>query len=353
MAVPFTRLLSQVLDNHNLKLHDALRRFDGIVGVLGMKGKIQFETGGGEDFKERILYGENTNAAFRGKNDQIPTNDDEGITMAEVPQRVFSMSLVINQVERDQVAEGSRWAIGNLVQDKTKQARSTYIRIWADKLRQATPGASDPFTLLPSGTSGTINGILSPVAPASAAGTTAGISRADNSWWRNQYTNTSIDISAEAGRASLYNLSYALCVRGNSKEDEPDFGIVGTAVLGDLVAAADTLRRGTFTDQAMVKAGFENYMFYNAALIRDSSTRFTGKCAFITTRDLGIKVLRSQAGKYTKEMFDEENNLGSIPIFMSPFKQDIDTLNDVSTGYCVASLVPSLLDTHGLADNII
>src|SRR3990167_2806421 len=147
--------------------------------------------------------------------------------MASVPQKVISGSVVINQIERDQVAEGSKWAIGNLMKDKVKQFKSTWVRTNADALRQATPGANDPYTLLPSGTSGTINGILSPVAPATAAGTTAGVSRADNSWWRNQYTNSSIDISAEAGRASLYNLSYALCVRGNSKEDEPDFGIVG------------------------------------------------------------------------------------------------------------------------------
>src|SRR3990167_7751432 len=207
MAVPFTRLASQVLDHYNAnKLHDALKRFDGIIAVFGLKGKIKFETGGGENFRERILYGENTNVGFRGKNDQIPTVDDEGITMASVPQKVISGSIVINQIERDQVAEGSRWAIGNLMKDKIMQFESTYVRKVADALRQATPGANDPYTLLPSGTSGTINAILSPVAPATAAGTTAGVSRADNSWWRNQYTNSSIDISAEAGRASLYNL---------------------------------------------------------------------------------------------------------------------------------------------------
>lgn len=351
--VPFTRLASQVLDNHNLKLHDALKRFDGIISVFGLKGKIQFETGGGENFKERILYGENSNIDFRGKNTQIPTVDDEGVTMASVPQRVISGSIVINQIERDQVAEGSKWAIGNLMKDKMMQFESSWVRKVADKLRQSAPGSNDPYSLLPSDVSGTINGILSPVAPASAAGTTAGISRADNSWWRNQYTNASIDISTEAGKAALYNLLYALCVRGNSTADEPDFGICGTAVLGDLVASADILRRGSFQDEKLFKNGLQNYMFYNAAIIRDSATAFTNKVAFITTRDLKIKVLRPQGMKLDSKMVDENNNLGSIPVCMRPFQHDIDTLNDVALGYSTFSFVPSLLDTHGLADNVI
>ena len=56
MAVPFTRLASQVLDNYNTELQDALKRQDGIIAVLGASGAIQYETGGGENFPERIPY---------------------------------------------------------------------------------------------------------------------------------------------------------------------------------------------------------------------------------------------------------------------------------------------------------
>lgn len=354
MAVPFTRLASQVLDNYNVKLNNALKRFDGIVAVLGAKGRIQFETGGGENFRERILYGENSNISFQGKNAQIGTVDDEGITMASVPQRVIAGSIVINQVERDQVAEGSKWAIGNLMKDKMLQFESTWVRKHADALRQAVPGSNDPFTLLPSGTSGTINGILSPVVPASAAGTTAGISRLDNDWWRNQYTNTSIDISTEAGRASLYSLLYQNCVFGAALEDEPDFGLASGAVLGDIGAAIDTNRRADYEDNKLFKLGFRGIMFFNAMLIRDSSTRFASKIALINTRDLSIKVLRSQGGSYDKATeVDNNNELGSIPVNMGKFQRDIDSLNDVALAYSVCSLVPKQLRTHGLADNVV
>ena len=353
MAVPFTRLASQVLDNYNTKLNNALKRQDGIIAVLGATGSIQYETGGGENFRERILFGENTNVGFMPKNQQIGTVDDEGITMVSVPQRVIAGSIVINQVERDQVAEGSKWAIGNLMKDKMQQFQATWVRQHADALRVAIPSANGPYTLLPSATSGTINGILSPVATASAAGTTGGISRADNDWWRNQFTNTSIDISTEAGRAQLYNLLYSLCTFGASIEDEPNFGLCSGAILGDLGAAIDTNRRADYEDNKLFKLGFRGIMFFNAMLIRDASTRFANSIALINTRDLLIKCLRSQGGSYNKEEADNDNNLGTIPVNMGKFQRDIDSLNDIALGYSVWSLVPKQLRTHGLANNVV
>lgn len=353
MAVPFTRLASQVLDNYNLKLNDALKRQDGIIAVLGATGAIQYETGGGPDFRERIMYGENTNVGWITKSQQITTVDDEGITMASVPQRQIAGAIVINQVERDQVANGSKWALGDLLKEKMKQFQSTWVRLHHDALLVAIPSATQPFTLLPSATSGTINGILSPVAPASAAGTTAGISRADNDWWRNQFTNTSIDISTEAGRAQLYALLYQLCVFGASLEDEPNFGVCAGFILGDLGAAIDTNRRADYEDNKLFKLGFRGIMFHNAMLIRDSSTRLANSIALINTRDLVIKCLRSQGGSYDKELADENNNLGTIPVNMGKFQRDIDSLNDVALGYSVCSLVPKMLRTHGLANNVV
>lgn len=352
MSIPFTRLASQTLDNYDTELNDALKRADGIVAVLGAKGKIKFEVGGGENFRVRLMYGENTNVGFIPKNQQIGTADDEGFTMASVPQKVIAGSIVINQIERDQVAPQGRWAIGRLLEEKKAQFRSTWVRRIADALRQAAPGANDPYTLLPSATSGTVSGILQAAASASQAGTTGGISRAENDWWRNAYYNTSIDISAEAGRSSLYQNVYIKTVFGSSLEDEPDFGLCNALTLGDLGAAIDTTKRSDYVDTAMYKLGFRGIMFFNAMLIRDSSTRLENKVAFINTRDLYIKVLKPQGLNITKEMVDENNNLGSLPVMMRPFQHDIDSLNDVSLGYSTFSLVPAQLRTHGLADNI-
>lgn len=363
MAVPFDRLTSEVLDNYGtMEAYDNLRAYDGIIEAFGRYGGIVQELGGGPSFKERVLYGQNTNVAFRSKTTQVDTNDDDGYTMASVTQRVISGAVVWNQVEADQVAEGSKWAIANLMQDKVNQFSSTWVQVVATALRQATPGANDPFTLLPDGNTGTVNGILidrTPAQQATDAATTAGISRGDNSWWRNQYSNTSYDLTTVAGRGALYADVYAPCVRGAGGLYEPNVAPCHAIVLGDLGASADNNRRGATADGSKAKFGYDSIMFYNAELIRDSSARFlngtAGKVTFLSVgpkKALVLKFLKGQGG-VKKEMLDQRNNLGSVPIFWKhKAHSDINSLNWVSIGYCVMSLVPKGLQDMGLADNI-
>lgn len=358
MAVPFTRLESEALDNYGSpQAFDNLMRYDGIIEGLGGNEGIKFEEGGQPNFRERLLYGQNSNVAARGKNQQISTVDDEGYTLSSVPQKIVDGSIVYNQIELDQIA-GNPAIAGGLIEDKIDQFNSTWIQVIADLLRQATPGANDPYTLLPSGTTGTVNGILiarTPTQQGTDGATTAGISRT-NSWWQNQYSNTSYDLTTTAGRRGLHLDVYAPCTRGNSAMFEPNIGICSTVVLSSLGAAADNNRRGTYSDaNGNMKLGYDNIMFYNARLVRDSSSRFlngsAGKVAFINSRAIKLKVLKGQ-GKVSKEMLDQRNNLKSLPIFWKHKNMsDIDSLNYVTIGYITFNLVPKSLQDHGLADN--
>lgn len=360
MAVPFTRLESEALDSYGSKdAFDNLMRYDGIIEGLGGNEGIKFEEGGQPNFRERTLYGQNTNVAARGKNEQITTVDDDGFTLISVPQRIVDGSIVYNQQELDQVQGDPSLAPG-LIEDKIVQFNSSWVQVIADLIRQAVPGAKDPFTLLPSGTTGTVNGILiarTPTQQGTDAATTAGISRGDNSWWRNQYSNTSYDLTTTGGRRGLHLDVYAACTRGNSAMFEPNIGICSTVALSSLGAAADNNRRGTYSDaNGNMKLGYDNIMFYNARLVRDSSSRFlngsAGKIAFINSRALKIKVLKGQ-GKVQKEMLDQKNNLKSLPIFWKHKNMsDIDSLNYVTIGYLTFNLVPKSLQDHGLADNL-
>ena len=348
MAVPFTQFASSVLDNYDTRLHDSLKAANGVVAIMGMRGRIRVEVGGGPNFRGRVLYAGGSNGDFRGKNAEIPTNEPEGETMWSVPQRFYTTSMVINQIDRDQIR--GKWALGNLLEDRMRQMETEYVQDVAAALLVAIPAANAPYSILPSGTSGEINGILSPVAPASAAGTTAGISRADNSWWRNQYTTTAIDMSAEAGDASLYQNAYAPCLFGAAKADAPDFGLTSFPIFGVIGADASSKRRGTLQEQGVSKLGFNNLVYYNATLIQEASTRIASKIAFLNTNYLGIKVLQPSGGRLRQ--MDQNNNLGSIPLVVREFQRDITTLNDVATGYITFALVAELLRVHGLADNV-
>ena len=369
MPVPFTRLEAEARDSYGSKnAFDLVAQSDGIVAYLGSREAITFEDGGQPDFRERLMYGYNTNIGHRGKGAQIPTIDDEGFTLASVPQKVLDGSIVYNQIELDQVRGNPAIAPG-LIADKIRQFNPSWVRNIAIALRQATPGANDPYSILPSGTTGTVDGILvarTPAQQVSDAATTAGILRSETvsiggetiRWWANQYSNTSFDLTTVAGRRGLHLNVYLPCVRGAGKLWEPDFGIAHSIVLSSLGAGDDALRRYSVDDRTL-KLGFENIVFHNATVIRDPSARFANaagtaaKIAFFNSRALKLKVLRG-TGKVTKEMMTEDNNLKSLPIFWKNGNQaesDIDSLNWVSVGYLCYNIVPMSLMDHGLADN--
>lgn len=365
MAVPFTRLQSEALDNYGTKeAFDNLCRYDGVVYWLGKAGAIKFESGGQPNFRERILYGLNTNVGFRGKNAAISQNDDDGFTLVSVPQALISGAIVYNQQELDQVRGNSALAVG-LIQDKTKQFASTWVQTIAGVLRQASPSAAtDPLTLLPSSTAADYaNGILAPVAPASQTATTGGIPRSETTslpdgttvrYWANQYSNTSYDLTATAGRQGLLRDVYFKCIRGNGAQWEPDFGVCSEVVWSSLSAAGDANRRYTY-DEKTLEFGHDNIRFGRAVIIVDRSTRMlngtSGKIAFLNSNSLKLKVLNGTGG-VTKDMLDEGNNLKGVPIFWKhKGLSDYQSLRYNWLGYCTMNLVPTSLQDHGLADN--
>lgn len=374
MAVPFDRITSEALENFgNKKAYDNLAAKDGIVRAFGMGGgiklaqndELELVVGGASNFVERTLYGQNTNIAHRSKTTEVAVTDDEGYTLIKVPQRIIDGAIVYNQIERDQVA--GNWAIApGVIEDKFDQFNTSWVQVIATALRQATPsGTLDPFTLLPSATTGTVNGILIPRTPAQQAtdnATTAGISRGDNSWWRNQYSNTSYALQTVAGMAALYTDVYSACMRGMGVGWEPNIGVCANVVIGSLGASISNNARGTYQDAKSAKQqlGRDNIMFYNAMLVPDASSRFlngtAGKIAFINTDALKIKVLKGQ-GNSLKGMMTEDNGMGSLPIFWkeggeSSFVNDPKTLLWIKIGYLTYNLVPRSLQDHGLADNI-
>ena len=351
MAVPFTQLASTYLDNYGTELNDALKRANGVIAVLGAKGKIKEERGGGDNFRTRVMYAGNPNVAFGDPTATVGVQKANGITMASVPQRFIRGSIVIGDVDRDRAVSSGEWAIGNLINDNMRQAETAYVQSWADALLQTTPGANDPLTLLPSAAQAA-SGILSPQAPASQTATTAGISRGDNSWWRNQYSSTSIDISGEAGRALLHQL-YLQTVFGSSETDEPDFGLTTGNVIADIAASIDTNRRADYADKLLAQLGLKGIMFQNAMLIRESSTQMANKVCFLNSRDLYLKFLTPATPNAKKENWNQNNGLGMIPTSVLPFQHDIDSFHTISLFYAVASLVPAQLRTLALADNVV
>lgn len=363
MALSISRLQSEAIENYGSKeAYNNLSRYDGVVWFLGQSGNIVYEVGGRDSFRERILYGPNTTVNFRGRTDTISETDDEGYTMVDVPMVTISGRIIWNKVEEDMVRGNSALAV-SLINDKTRQFSNTWPITWADKLRQASPGANDPYTIL--GASGEAKAILLPQAPASQTAVTGGIARSETAtigsttvrYWANQYDSTSRDLTTAAGRSGLLQNAYLPCVRGNGSGWAPDFGLVGTVAWASLSSSADTLRRGQLVNDKAVSFGFKNIQFEEATLFMDKSTRFlngsAAKIAFLNSKALKLKVLQG-SGEVSKEMLDEENNLKSLPIYWSvKGLHSFQSLTKTWIGYCTANLVPTSLQDHGLADNCI
>ena len=355
MALPFSHAATSYLDNYDRTLFNAVKRADGVISVFGAKGRIKEETSGGPNFRERVLYGTNPNVGWGTTTGQISTVATEAKTMVSVPQRFIRGSIVLNHVELARARKGGEWALGQYVEEEKMAAQAGYVQAWADALRATAPGANDPMTLLPTAANAA-NGILAPQAPSAQTATTGGISRAENTWWRNQYSNTSIDISSAAGRSLLQQL-YLLTMNGASLDEEPDFGLTNALVISDLTQDVNTNRRAGYGDEMMAKLKISGIMFENAMLIRDSATIMANKVAFLNTNYLFLKFLNlgvsgvENAG--SKENWNQDNNMGMVPIQVLPFQKDIDTPNFVSIFMAVASLVPTGLRNHALADNVV
>lgn len=365
------RLTSEALENFgNKEAYDNLSRLDGIIRVFGQNNGIkvagareyEIVEGGAGNFVERTMYSQNTNVAHRSKGDSVATADDEGFTLIKSPQKLIDGAIVYNQVERDQVA--GNWAIApGLVEEKIDQFNTTWIQVIADAIRQATPGALDPLTFLPSATTGTVNGILiarTPAQQATDAALTCGLSRGLYSWWRNQYSNTSYDLTATAGRRGLYLDVFFACSRGTQGSMwRPNVGVAAGVVMASLGATIDSAKRATFEQDGKFLYGQNQVDFYGAQIVEDSSSRFlngsAGKIAFFNTNAIKIKVLKGQ-GNSMKGMIKSNNELGSLPVFwkeggMGSFVNDPTSLKWLKLGYLVYNIVPKSLQDHGLADN--
>lgn len=366
MPIPFNRLQSEAIDNYGTKdAFDGLASYEGVIWWLGKSGSIQFETGGQPSFRERLMYGPNTTIAFRGKAGTIPSTDDDGFTLIEVPMRTISGGIIYNQVEQDQVRGNSALA-KSLIKDKTEQFASTWCLVVGGTLRQASPTANDPYTLL--GASGEGSAILIPQAPASQTATTGGIARSEvatitigsttftRRFWANQYSNTSYDLTTVAGRRGLYLDVFSKCVRGNGRGWKPDFGIIADVIEASLGAADDNLRRYG-PDEKTMSLGWDNIKFHGATLLvdRGADSRFlngsAGKVAFLNSKAIKLKVLQGTGG-VTKDMVDERNNLSGLPLFWKHKEQsEFNTLRWNWIAYCTVGFVPLSLQDHGLADN--
>ena len=327
-----TRVASFVIEKALPKISNELARNDGIVAVLGAKGKIQ-TVNGGDLFEERVEYQENSNTAFRDKFAQIPTAQQDNWLTAKYGQAVLSGSCVVNQVELAQAS--GEYQISNLLDAIVENAKRTYVRKVADALRAASPAATDPES---------IRSFISTTAFGAQTGTTGNLNRATySSWWQNQVSSTAADLSANTGVETVEAFYWNSVAKGSALQEQPDFGLTTGTLYAALSSFGDNQRQYV-RDDMMQKLGFTSIKLLNAAIIADPSIT-SGYLYLLNTNYLRIQVLR------TPGMQEVGDTPQSIPLSLGEMQKDIDTLNSVQLFYAVMNLTCCSLQRQGVLTN--
>ena len=317
MAVPFTQRATEAIYNHSKELGDLISSNIALVAALGLSGRIKIITGG-LGWRDRVFYGTDPNAGHRSRYTQIPTQRLENMTMAEYDGAFYSTSLVLNQVDIDEVKGDA--ALGDLVEDSWDVAKTYTVKkigedLWAGN--KASVNFPIPLQIFVPATdtdnqTGTDRG---------------GISSADNDWWRSQHYGTAIaDIGIRAGRMTI-DQEYNKCSRSSAKASQPDLMITTSALWGRLTSDRDDDRRLTPSD-AMAKYGFEAVKYRNATVLWDAECP-AKQFYILNTKKLKLKALKQP---HMQNLAVNDKQL-VMPMVITPFVQDIDTPNKVSLMY--------------------
>jgi len=335
MAVPFTQKATEALYIHSKELYDLISEQISLIGVLGSKGRIKMITGG-LGWRERVFYGTDPNAGHRSRYTQIPTNRLENMTMASYDGAFFSTTIVINDVDRDEVKGDA--ALGDLVADSWDIAKTYATKKIGEDLWASSQTNSNYPVPLPV--------FLPATLPASQTGTDrGGINSADNDWWRSQaYTTAISDLGAAAGLRTLEQQIHN-CSRSSAKASQPDFGITTSALYTRITSTAEGYRRWT-ADQRMANLGYESVKFGPLSILWD--TQCTAKAFYIlNSNKLKIKCLKQP---YMQNVSMSDKQL-SLPMVIKPFIDDIDTPNTVSMMYLKYQLTANDISGLGMLSN--
>lgn len=327
------RVLTTTLDRYSPKISNELARNDGIIAVFGARKRINVCTG--QRAIETLDVSENSNFAARSHLADVPTALQDSRRQAKYAWATVSGAVTINDVER--AMNSGPEEIYDLMSAEIQNAKNTMIRIIADQLRKATPTTVDPES---------IRTLIEDNAKASQTGSPGEISRATNSYWRNEYDNTAMDVSTNAGYGLLLRFMLQDVAKGASAIDKSDFGLCRGTIFADLASGQGDANRRFRSDEAMLKLGFSNIIVDTATIISDPQLP-AGDLFLSNTNFMGLKVLKTPN---LKQGVGERPQ--TMPISIRPFMTDPKSLHSIGLMYLTYAFTLASSQRQGIATNI-
>lgn len=324
------RVLTTTLDRYSPQISNEIARNDGVVGIFGARGAIKVVTGG-QRAVETLDKSENSNFDFRSKYSDVPTGRMDSRTQAKFAWATLDGSVAINAIEKAMNSGDAK--IYDLVEAEIMNAKNTIVRKVADALRASSPGASAPESVLT---------LIQDNAAASQTGSTGEIAR-NTTYWFNQYSNTSMDLSSIGGVEALFAFLLQSCAKGTSRLDRPDFGLTSGTIYAALASYGESVRR-LQSDQKTMELGFNNVVVDNATIIADPSIA-SGNLYLLNTNHTKLQVLR------TGKMKNIGDRPQTIPVSVEGFEKAYNSLHDASIMHVTMALTSSSLQRNGIATN--
>jgi len=334
-AARVNRVLTTTLDRYlgsKKGISNELKRNDGIIAVFGDRKRIEVVTG--QRAIETLDVSENSTFAARSHLQDVPTALQDSRREAKYAWATVDGSVTVNDIE--QAMNAGPEQIFPLMDAEVQNAKNTIIRIIADQLRKASPTSLDPES---------IRTLIEDNAGGSQTNSPGGISRATNPFWRNQYDNTSMDISSNSGYGSLLAFMMQDVAKGSGLMDKPDFGLTTGTLFADLGSGnGDANRR--FSDERTLKLGFSNIVVDTATIISDPNMP-TGDLFLINTNFMGIKVLKT---KHMKEAVGETPQ--TMPVSLRPFMIDPKSWHSIGLMAITYAFTLKSGQRQGIATNL-
>ena len=322
-------ILTTTLDRYSPQISNEIARNDGVITVFAKNGRIIVS--GGERAIETLDTSENPNFGFRSRYTDVPIARADTRQQAKFAWATIDGAVTINDV--DKMMNMGEAQIYSLVAADVNNAKNTMVRQVADALRASSPGASDPESVLST---------IQDAAKGSQTGSLGELSRTSNSFWRNEYSNTSMDLSG-ANLEVLIAFIIQEVSKGTAKIDKPNFGLLNGTLYAALAYQAHQYKRWG-EDATLAKMGFDNIIVEGVTMIADPSIT-AGDLYLINTNHMKIQCLKSPNAQNIGEA------LQSIPVTVNAFQRAINSLHSVSLMHSTFALTCSSLQRQGIATN--
>ena len=249
-----TDVIVGAIESRRRKIADNVTKNNALLMHLKEKGRI-LPISGGNTILEELSFAENGNASYYSGYDLLPVAAQDVISAAQFSFKQAAVPVTISGLEKLQ--NSGKEKMLDLMDARLAVAEGTLANI-------ITQGCYSDGTIFNGKAIVGLDAAVEATVTASQTSTYGGISRTGFSFWRNQCTSVTADISTAAKCQAVMNKLWISTIRGS---DQPDFGVMDNNFWADYMASLQAIQR--FADAKKANLGFPVIQFMGADIYAD------------------------------------------------------------------------------------